>query len=293
MSGERLIYSHLELVTDALSVLGESPVWDDRSRCLYYVDLNGKRLRRLDVSSGAVSDTVLPEQAGCVVLGQSGEIILGMQSGVYMLTGGTPEKLNKPFKMEGIRFNDGKAGPDGRLYIGTISKNFSGAFYLMETDGEMVKLLSGVGNSNGLDWDLERNRFYYNDTYKGTTDVLEIVRDGKIPIKLSSRRNFFTYSHGAPDGMTIDSAGNLWTAVWGGEKVVCISPEGRLTGEYSVPANNVTCCAFGGDDYKTLYITTADRGGDFRRFPLSGAVWSMRTEIPGKPVFRLKINKLH
>ena len=285
------MYERLELVTDALSVLCESPVWDEKKQCLYYVDINGKRLRQVNMPSGEVADRVLPEQPGCVVLDDAGGLVCGLETGIYRITGRSLQKINKPFDMEGYRFNDGKVGPDGRLYIGTISRNFDGAFYRMEKDGEMVRLLSGVGNSNGLDWDLNRRLFYYNDTYKGTTDVFDW---DVSTMELTGRRSLFEHGSGAPDGMTLDAKGNLWTALWGKAKVVCLNPLNKqIVQEYSLPAENVTCCAFGGEDFKTLFITTASRGSDFRKYPLAGAVWCIKTDVPGLPAHRLKAGELY
>ena len=279
------MYEHLQLVTDALSVLGESPLWDDRNRCLYYVDINGKRLRRVELPSVKISDTALPEQPGCVVLDVDGNACLGMETGIYKIMGDGFVKINRDFCMEGYRFNDGKVGPDGRLYIGTISRNFDGAFYRMEHDGSMVKLLSGVGNSNGIDWDAGRKLFYYNDTFKGTTDVFDWDIE---TMDITRRRTLADYGRPAPDGMTLDAGGRIWTALWGSGKIECRDPDnGKIIREYAVPAENVTCCAFGGDDYRTLFITTADRGADFKKFPLAGAVWCMKTDVPGLPVNKL------
>ena len=61
-----------------------------------------------------------------------------------------------------------------------------------------------------------------------------------------------------PDGMTIDTDGNLWVAMWGGWSILCCNPyTGEIIDRINIPVSNVTSCTFGGRDMSTLYITTA------------------------------------
>jgi len=90
---------------------------------------------------------------------------------------------------------------------------------------------------------------------------------------------------GAPDGMTIDCDGMLWIAHWGGSCVARWNPEnGELLERVEVPAPNVSCCSFGGEDLQTLYITTAREGlteKQLLEFPLSGGVFFYKAKTAG------------
>ncbi|HSC98434.1 MAG TPA: SMP-30/gluconolactonase/LRE family protein, partial [Casimicrobiaceae bacterium] len=89
-----------------------------------------------------------------------------------------------------------------------------------------------------------------------------------------------------PDGAAVDSAGNYWSAFYRGGKIVQLSPRAEVIAEYPVPALCPTMCAFGGEDLKTLYVTSARqmRGADeLARLPYSGGVFAMRVDVPGLP----------
>ena len=117
----------IEVITDALTIVGEGPVWDDRRKKLYMTDILGKCFRTVDLKTGSIEDTILPQQIGFVFLGENNEIYCGAQDGVYEITDGEFEPVCVPEKLKGNRFNDGKVGPDGRMYGGTISYDFSSA----------------------------------------------------------------------------------------------------------------------------------------------------------------------
>jgi len=70
---------NVELVTDALSIVAESPVWDQHNKLLYYVDIQGKRLRKLDWNNAKISDLVIPQQIGCIALDANGDIVGGLE----------------------------------------------------------------------------------------------------------------------------------------------------------------------------------------------------------------------
>jgi sugar lactone lactonase YvrE len=93
--------------------------------------------------------------------------------------------------------------------------------------------------------------------------------------------------HGSPDGMCVDSAGNLWVAVWGGCEVRCYSPTGQQIAVVEVAAPNVTSVAFVGPDLDILLITTASEQltpTQLAQYPDSGRLFTCRVGVAGTPV---------
>jgi L-arabinonolactonase len=91
---------------------------------------------------------------------------------------------------------------------------------------------------------------------------------------------------GTPDGSTVDSQGFLWNAQFGGGKVVCYAPDGSVEREIALPVTRPTCCAFGGADLKTLYVTSGRVMADAAELaaePLAGAVFAIRCDVGGLP----------
>lgn len=271
---------NIEVLTDARCIVGEGPIWDDRSRTLLMTDIQGKRMRRIHWDSGRIEDTVLPQQTGFFLLEENGGVLGGAEDGVYRIgPDGSFTRVSKPVPLKGQRFNDGKVGPDGKAYLGTFSRDRSAAFYRMETDGTLTELFDGVGNSNGLDWSPDGKILYYNDTPTLQTDAFTF---DPAAGSLADRRTVMRYSGGNPDGMTIDSDGNLWTAVWGSHCVVCVDPaNGEVLRKIKFPASQVACCAFAGDNLDILVVTTAAHGVILRDEPLAGAVFAVQVDAKG------------
>ena len=277
--------SGLEILSSAKCIVGESPLWDEKNRQLLMVDIQGRRLRKIEWDTLKAKDIVLEQEVGFVVLSEDGSVIAGAEDGVYSIDDdGEFSHVSKPRKIKGLRFNDGKVAPDGRLYLGTFSRDKSAAFYRMEPDGELVELFDGVGNSNGLDWSADGKKMYYNDTPTGKTEVFDFY-DGN----LKNRRDVIKYTSGNPDGMTIDADGNLWVALWGSGTVACVNPiSQKIIHKIELPVSQPACCVFAGDDLKSLVITTAAHGVSLRDEPLAGSVFVIKTETQGMPTARLK-----
>jgi sugar lactone lactonase YvrE len=103
----------------------------------------------------------------------------------------------------------------------------------------------------------------------------------------SGRRRFLTFDESSglpdgalPDGMCIDNDGYVWVAFYKGGCIRRYSPDGRLDGQVDLPAQNVTCCAFGGPDWGDLYITTASSDDN----PDAGGLYRCRPGVTGPPV---------
>lgn len=281
---------NLELVTDARCIVGEGPIWDDKNNRLLMVDIQGKRMRSIDWESGKISETVLRQQTGFLFLGENGEVYGGAEDGIYEIgSDGNFTLVGKPELLKGVRLNDGKVGPDGRLYFGTFSRDNSAAFYRMDVDGSVTELFDNVANSNGLDWDISKGVLYYNDTPTGRTDCFIFNQKEGL---LRERKSLISYTGGNPDGMTIDADGNLWTALWGAGTVVCVNPEkGEIIDQIKLPVSQPACCTFAGADMKTLVITTAAHNVNLRDEPLAGAVFSVELGVKGINPYRITIKK--
>jgi len=282
-----------ECICNALCIVGESPVWRAETRTLFMVDIHGRRIRSIDWATGRINDRVMKQQTGALLLEENGGLLACMEDGIYRIPENAPDPdpLFVPMTLAGPPFNDVKVGPDGRIYGGTIHYEGEGAFYAIEPDGTMRTLLTKVGNANGLDWDTERNLFYFIDTptrclfrfrfdpETGTIHDRSVVRE-------------FLPEEGNPDGMTMDAEGKLWVALWGGGHALRVDPDtGKTLDELKLPVSNVSCVAFAGDKLDEMIVTTAAHFTMLRQEPLAGSVFRVKADVPGRPQWRFRAAK--
>ena len=247
-------------------LLAEGPVWDARRNRLIVTDINGKRLHLLDWAAQRTHTLALPQKAGFAALCEDG-LALGMEDGAYFL----PEEclaeeaigmealspLHAPQAIPGARFNDGKPGPDGRLYGGTLCREGRGRL-LRIAGGRMETALAPVSISNGLAWAADGRTMYYCYTYTHQVDALDFDEQTG---ELSNRRpavDFHDLRAGAPDGLCIDREGRLWVAAWGEGAVYRCDPKtGEKVRAAELPgASHASCTAFAGENLDTLVVTT-------------------------------------
>jgi len=277
-----------ELFINARATLGESPAWDAKTQTLYWVDVLERH-----IYAGAKRILQLDEYVGCVAPRKDGGLIIAQRRGFRLLKPDMKslKRLSSP-RGEPLRnrFNDGKCDPRGRFVAGTMDRNEkedSGALYSLSPDGQVKKLLRRVRISNGLAWAPDGRTMYFIDT--PSRQVLAFDYDLDTGQIMNTRAVIhFDKSFGWPDGMTSDTDGNLWIAMWGGARVSQWKPDGTLLAQFGVEALNVTSCVFGGPGMNELYITTALAGTDaasFRRFPQAGGVFRMETHLTGMPTY--------
>jgi sugar lactone lactonase YvrE len=183
--------------------------------------------------------------------------------------------------------NEGDCDPDGRFYCGSMAYDITpgaGTLYRLDSDGTTTTVLTGVTISNGLAWSPDGGTAYYVDTPTQRIDVF----DYDTARGLTERRTLLTIpaDAGAPDGLTVDSEGRIWVALWGGSAVRCYEPTGTLVEQLTLPVSQVTACTFGGADLDELYITTSREGMAADDEPRAGALFRARPGATGRPASR-------
>lgn len=250
-----------ELVGAYRAMWGEGPIWWGNS--LYYVDIEGHKVLKWEPGTGGAEKVwEVGERVGTVVPRRGKGLLIAGDSGISALdpdTGALTPLGDPEAALADNRFNDGKCSPEGRFFAGTISlvkKEGSAALYRMDPDGRIAKAFGGVTNSNGIVWTADARTMFYIDTPR--LAVLAFDYDGESGELSNEREAFSTRDRipGAPDGMAIDSDGNLWIAFCHGSCVVCFDQRGRELHRIEFPCREVTAPAFGGRGLRDLYVTT-------------------------------------
>jgi sugar lactone lactonase YvrE len=276
------------------ATLGEGAIWHPEKEALLWVDITDGKVFMYKPEKGMIHNIDLESMVGTVVP-SSGEFfaVAAQETGIFGIreNGNTRQIGDFPQDaLPNVRFNDGKCDPQGRFWVGTMhqqAKEGAGKLYMFDGDSLLVKQ-PDVTISNGIVWDTNKNIMYYIDTptqkvfaYDYAPETGEIS-NRRVVVKVPREK-------GSPDGMSIDAEGKLWVAHWGGHGVYRWDPEtGKLMEKIEVPAPNVTSCAFGGKDLKTLYITTAKVGlseKQLKKYPLSGSLFVIETDIKGAESF--------
>jgi sugar lactone lactonase YvrE len=286
MSGQSVVRSEARIFRSGGADLGEGPFWDPAGE-LVWVDINARRVIRspLDGAPGGSDDHEFqtPSSVGFVVPAVDGALALGLADGVYLsdADGGNLRVL-APIEhpAPGMRLNDGLADPEGRLLAGSIVLEREtepvASLYSIDLAGDVRTLRGGFGNANGLDWSLDGSLLYFTDTRQRTIYVADYTDDGSI----ENERPFSTGQR--HDGLTVDSEGHVWGAIYGEGLVVRITPGGEVTERIEVPTPNTTSVAFGGPGLQTLFITTAAQGLEPGSDPNAGAVFAVDLEVAGR-----------
>lgn len=281
----------VELILDAKAELGEGPFWHPRENCLYWVDIEGKSLHVHDPEGEPDALYEAGCRVGAAVPRRSGGLVLATEFGFEAFdpkTGTRTPIADPESDRPDHRFNDGKCDARGRFWAGTmcLAKKPDAALYVLETDGSVRCVVEGVTTSNGLGWSLDRKTMYYIDT--PTLQVAAFDYD-ETAGTLAGRRAVVAFPQGVgrPDGMTVDAEGMLWIAHWAGARISRWDPgTGEVLAMVSVPAGNVSSCAFGGPDLDRLYVTTARHKLDaesLARHPHSGGLFVVEPGVCGLP----------
>ncbi|MEG3791595.1 SMP-30/gluconolactonase/LRE family protein [Lysobacter sp. CCNWLW3] len=271
--------------------LGEAPYWIGSAQSLLWVDILAPSVHLSNLSTGDTRTTPLGELVGMVVPRRRGGYVAATQSGFRSLDlrSGEMAPLASPPGMSGRRFNDGKCDALGRLWAGTLALDASpdrGSLYRLDVDGSLREMESGFHICNGMGWSPDSKRFYLADSGRRTIYAYDYdLAAGE----LSNKAVFATFdsSEGMPDGLAIDAQGHLWCAMWDGWAVRRYAPDGTLERTIDLPVPRPSSCAFGGEDLKTLYITSARirlSATQLAAAPLSGSILAVQVEVPGAPV---------
>ncbi len=298
-------------VVEEADQLGESPFWHPQEQRLYWVDIPGFRIRRLDPATGAVESWGVPSEPGCIAPARNGGLVIALRDGIYRGRnwGGALDLISRfAHDPATTRFNDGKADPEGRFWAGTMYE---------PRDARKAQLYSidmrvqagGPGQpsialkaqnaviSNGLAWSPDAKVVYWADTpthavqawdwdrqTNGMTHHREFVR---VPGKPDGWKPGDAGYGGRPDGAAVDAEGNYWVAMFEGQRLLRFSAAGEQLAAIAVPVLCPTMPCFGGIDLKTLYVTSASYKrpeDELKQFPLSGRVLATQVDVPGLPV---------
>lgn len=273
-------------VWDVGAELGEGPVWVDGA--LWFTDIKRHKIHCYRPATGDRRSWDSPEPPGFVLPASGGGFVAGLASGLHRfdaVSGAfTPIAEVEPDR-PGNRLNDGAVDPSGRLWFGTMDNGESektGAFYRFERGRVLPTGLDGIAITNGPALSPDGRILYYVDTRAGTIRAADVAADGG----LGPWRPFVRIdpAHGFPDGPTIDSQGCLWIALYAGWEAWRFSPSGERLARVRFPVANITKLAFGGEDLRTAYATTARlhlKPEELEAQPQAGDLFEFRVDVPG------------
>jgi len=274
----------VEVALRARDSVGEGPFWDAEGRVLLRVDIRGEQVidwsadtrteTRTDVG-GPVSLVVPDDRGGRIVAGGSAVTRWaadGTRSEICRLDPDTPSTTA----------NDGKCDQRGRLWIGTWDRDGGalGTLSVVDLDGSVRLAESGLSSSNGIAWDADSTALYLVDTPRRVIWRYDFDLDAG---RLGDREEFVRIpdDDGLPDGLATDEGGGVWVALFSGGAVHRYDAGGTRTDVVPMPVTYPTSLAFGGDDLRTLFVTSSSAHLDE---PLAGSVFAFRPGVAGVPV---------
>jgi sugar lactone lactonase YvrE len=284
------------------NVVGESPLWHSEHDAVYWTDVNGFLIQRYRTDSSEVSVWRFDEPVCSLSLTTDPDrLLVALGSQVILWTPSTDERMpfakpepSTPFN----RLNDGATDPDGAFWVGSMRNNvapdgshldvegITGSLYRIAPDGTVSVRDTGFGITNTIAWSPDRNTFYCGCS---VGNVIYAYDYDPANGSITRRRPFFSGDErGVPDGSAVDAEGYLWNCRFFGGCILRIAPDGRVACVIEMPVSNVTNCAFGGSDLRTLYVTTASlhaKAGE----RLAGALFAIPSGVPGLPTSRFRV----
>jgi len=281
------------VLTTRRDQVGECPVWDGDAQALYWVDINGRHIHRLDWHTGLQQTWNTPERVGCMALGVDGSIVAAMESGIYTATlraEPSPQftclaPISHPRPR--MRFNDGRCDALGRFWVSTLCMDMTppspvGAWMCLDEQGLHATRLAGLITANGLAFSPDGSTLYFSDSHPSVQTVWACDYDLAAGIP-GAQRVYVDMRPlpGRPDGAAVDAQGHYWICANDAGLVHRFDPAGRLVESVAVPVAKPSMCAFGGPHLDQLLVTSI-RPAD-NPTALCGAVFALDVGVRGLP----------
>lgn len=276
-------------LVDAQAKLGEGVLWDAKRKVVWFVDIKRHLLWHFDPATGSNSASKAPDQIGWAIPTDEGPLLCGLKTGLFLFK---PESQqfeslrDVPGEPLSNRLNDACTDPWGRVWFGSMDDgedSASGRFYVFDRGDVRAAGPSGITITNGPAVNEEGDRIYFTDTSAQKIMVADLDANG-----VSDARPFVDtgalFPNAYPDGPVVDAEGCVWTGLYLGGRVARFSPDGELVDTFSIPARDITKMAFGGDDLKTAYVTSATKNmtaQDMQAYPLAGGLFAFDAPVAG------------
>lgn len=270
----------------AQNQLGEGPLWHPQQQLLYWVDIEGECFHRYSLETGKGVIIPVGQEIGCLAFRETGGLVLGLRDGLAFWDDESSgiEIFERPESgRKNARFNDGKAGPGGRFWAGTLGEDNQSCLYRLDPDRVLHTMETGVQISNGIGWSPDHKVMYFTDSPRRVIYAYDFdLESGSI----ANRREFVKVPGdcGVPDGLTVDSEGCVWSAHWDGWRVSRYDPAGKVDEVVYLPVQRPTSCTFGGPLLDELIITSAWTGlseTDREEQPLAGDLFLVNAGVTG------------
>jgi L-arabinonolactonase len=285
------IYRGVELVVDAQNSLGESVVWCDRRRRVYWTDIDASMVWEYEPQTDATRTWRTPARVGSLAVCTGEQLLIGLEKALGYLdlaSGSVTHLVEVERDVPETRVNDGRCDAAGNFVFGTLNDTFDGralgSFYQFSARNGLRKLaLPPVRIANSICFSPDGLIMYHCDS------PAREIRRCRYDVHTAAVRDdegFTTLgeSRGEPDGSVVDAEGYLWNAEWGGARIVRYSPRGEIDAIIPLPVPNPTCIAFGGTARDELYITTSRNEmspGQLAASPAAGGLFRVRLPIRG------------
>jgi sugar lactone lactonase YvrE len=286
--------NNIEVAYDAQMNVGESPLWHPTESCLYWVDIPGFTIHRLHLASGAHREWRMDSEPASLALHATGGLVVALRRGFVHFdpaSGAVTDIAPAPYDTATTRFNDGRVDAAGRFWVGTIYEprdQQAAQMFCLEKGEISLKWAGGMTTSNGLGFSLYGHHMYHADTPAHRIDRYDFDAASGAA---TNRQTFHQFSSdkkhnygGRPDGAAVDSEGNYWCAMFEGARLLKFAPDGTRLADIALPLRGPTMPAFGGDDMRTLFITSAGARpeAELAEYPLSGRLLALRVDVPGR-----------
>jgi gluconolactonase len=208
--------------------------------------------------------------ANAIMFNSEGDMLLADFKGHNIL------KVNSRTKAVSIYCHSGFDQPNditinkkGELFASDPNwKEGTGRIWRIGTDKKAVKLVEGMGTTNGIELSPDEKILYVNESVQRKVWAFDVDEKSNI----SNKRLFHEFPDFGMDGMKCDAKGNLYVTRYDKGTIAILSPAGELIREVQMKGKKTSNIIFGGPDGKTCYVTLQDRKG----------VETFRSEIPGK-----------
>ena len=283
----------IAVLCDARCQVGESPLWHAAEAALYWVDIEGRAVHRVD-AAGRHQRWAVAERIGCIAVHARGGLLAAMESGLFQLHLQDDGEVTSlllhavDFPQPAMRFNDGRTDRQGRFWVTSMVRDMganksAGALYCCDAQGLRLVGIDGLVTGNGLGFSPDGRVMYLSDSHPSVQKVWAFdLGDDGLP---DQRRLLIDFAPlpGRPDGAAVDAEGGYWICGNDAGLVHRFTPDGRLDRSLAVPAAKPAMCAFGGPGLDQLFVTTIAPATPAPGFDpaLAGAVFVLQPGISG------------